>query len=272
MGTQIEKETVYDPLWDRPLGGSDPEKKQIPHWPAHIVWAVVVVLCKIVTRYTVRGRERLRALKSRGQGFVLACNHQSFLDIPFIWCCSRPSLPVRVIGRANLFDHTVTRKFLSLMGGVPIARDSADRSAVKRAAHELRTGQVVGIFPEGTRRGKSGRPVELAAGAALIARMGKAPIVPMAIDGTDKIKQKGDWRIHFHKVRVYYGRPIEVSWFNFLPKEDRLQGCIWFVMREVFALKQQVPAEQVDMAAFFPGEKDFTQVFAEHPVKEYACA
>ena len=58
--------------------------------------------------------------------------------------------------------------------------------------------------------------------------------------------------------------------FDFLPKEDRLEGCTWYAMRECFALSQRVPREQVDMRALFPEGRDFTEVFAEHPVPEHS--
>ena len=63
-----------------------------------------------------------------------------------------------------------------------------------------------------------------------------------------------------------------VSDFDFLPKEDRLDGCSWYAMREVFALHQRVPREQVDMVALFPDGRDFTEVFAAHPIPEHTPA
>ena len=61
------------------------------------------------------------------------------------------------------------------------ARLYALQTAVKRAAKFLKGGEVVCIMPEGTRHGKSGTNPELHAGVALIARMGRAPILPMTV-------------------------------------------------------------------------------------------
>ncbi|MEF9877302.1 MAG: 1-acyl-sn-glycerol-3-phosphate acyltransferase, partial [Gordonibacter sp.] len=75
--------------------------------------------------------------------------------------------------------------------------------------------------------------------------------------------------IRFPKITIEYGHPLLIGDFDFLPKEDRLDGCTWYAMRECFALSQRVPREQVDMPALFPGGRDFTAVFAAHPVPEH---
>ena len=126
----------------------------------------------------------------------------------------------------------------------------------------------MGILPEGTRRGKGSKTPEIHSGAAFIAKMGKAPILPMCVREAENVKRKGE-RIRFPKISVEYGKPLVVSDFDFLPKEDRLDGCSWYAMREVFALHQRVPREQVDMRALFPDGRDFSEVFAAHPIPEH---
>ena len=84
------------------------------------------------------------------------------------------------------------------------------------------------------------------------------------------MKRKGE-RFRFPKITIEYGNPVLVEDFDFLPKEDRLEGCTWYAMRECFALSLRVPREQVDMRALFPNGRDFTDVFAAHPVPERAA-
>ena len=98
-----------------------------------------------------------------------------------------------------------------------------------------------------------------------MARMGKAPIMPMAVINVDKIKIKGE-RVRFPKVTVEFGNPVLLSDFDFLPKDERLDACVWYALRECFALFQGKAPEDVDMAALFPEDKDFTKEFAEHPI------
>ena len=225
---------------------------------------------KICFRYRIDGRENLRAFKDKC-GAVVVSNHTSFLDVVLMYMGARPSQFVRLMGRDTLFDNAggLVGQILSRVGAFPIKRDSADRAAIKRAAHMLKGNQLVGILPEGTRRDKGSKKPEIHSGAAFIAKMGKAPIVPMCVRNAENVKRKGE-RLRFPKITAEYGKPIVVSDFDFLPKEDRLEGCTWYAMREVFALHQQVPREQVDMVALFPDGRDFTAVFAEHPIPEHA--
>jgi hypothetical protein len=65
---------------------------------------------------------------------------------------------------------------------------------------------------------------------------------------------------------VEYGDPVLLQDFDFLPKADRLEACTWFVLRECYALFYEIPPEEVDMVALFPDERDYTSVFAEHPI------
>ena len=74
----------------------------------------------------------------------------------------------------------------------------------------LKDGEVVSIMPEGTRRGKGNVEPHVHGGAALIARMGKAPILPLAVRNVDKIKRKGE-RVRFPKVTIVYGDPVYLS-------------------------------------------------------------
>ena len=258
----------YEEMWDRALGGNSNEK-QIPHWFANFAYVLVAFVFKILFRYRVDGRENLRAFKDKC-GAVVIANHTSFLDVACMYIAARPSQFVRLMGRDSLFGnaHGLLGQILSRVGAFPIKRDTADRGAIKRAAHMLKGNQLVGILPEGTRRGKGSKVPEIHSGAAFIAKMGKAPILPMTVRNAENIKRKGE-RMRFPKVTIEYGKPVVLSDFDFLPKEDRLEACTWYAMREVFALSKRVPREEVDMVELFPNGRDFTAVFAEHPIPEH---
>ena len=77
----------------------------------------------------------------------------------------------------------------------------------------------------------------------------------------ENVKRKGE-RMHFPKITVEYGKPLVVSDFDFLPKEDRLDGCSWYAMRECYALRDDVNREDVDMKALFPEARDFSAELA----------
>ena len=261
----------YEAMWDMPLDGRE-SGKRIPHWFGNLAYALVGAVFKLCFRYRVSNREALRGFEGKS-GAVVICNHTSFLDVAVIYLTARPAQWIRLMGRDSLFGKAggLLGQVLSRVGAFPVKRDSADRTSVKRAVRMLKDGELVGILPEGTRRGKSDRAPELHAGAAFIARMAHVPILPMCVRDVEKVKQKGE-RLRFPQVTAEFGEPLLVGDFDFLPKEDRLDACAWYAMRECFALNDRVPREQVDMTALFPEARDFSAVFAEHPLPRHTTA
>ncbi len=252
-------------MFDRSLGGINREH-EMTHWCGNIIYVVVNAILKLCFRYSVTNLEIVRSFMGK-RGAIIASNHTSYLDVAFLWCAIRPSQWVRLIARENLFDTCggFGGQLIARVGAFPIKRDSADRTALKRAARMLKNGELVGIFPEGTRRGKGSKESELHAGVALIAKMGKAPIIPATIRDAENIKRKGQM-LRFPKVSIEFGAPVYLEDFEELPKADRLDACSWFVMRECFALSQRIPASEVDMGALFPHAKDYSAVVDALPM------
>lgn len=257
--------TPYEKIWDMPYDGFSDEK-QAPRWFGNLAWVVITAVFKLCFRFEVSGRENLRAFKGES-GLVIIGNHTSFLDVVCMYIATRPSQWVRFMGREDLFPKAggLLGHIISRVGAFPVKRDSADRTSIKRASRMLKNGEIVGIMPEGTRRGKSSMTPRLHSGAAFIARMGGAPILPMTVRNAEYVKQKGKM-LRFPKITVEYGTPVLVEDFDFLPKDERLDACTWYAMREVFALSRRIPADQVDMRELFPEAKDYADVFAAHPV------
>ncbi|MDD7430430.1 MAG: lysophospholipid acyltransferase family protein, partial [Coriobacteriaceae bacterium] len=142
-------------MWDMPLGG-DGGDKEVTHWFGNLCYVIFGFLCKVLWRYKVVNREALRQFAGKS-GVVLVGNHSSFLDVIFGFLSVRTRQWVRFMARENLFETAkgLGGQVFSRVGAFPVARDTADRTALKRAARMLKNKEVVGIFPEGTRRGKS---------------------------------------------------------------------------------------------------------------------
>lgn len=268
MKETIRLLTPYKKMWDMPLGGVSDEK-QVPHWAGNLIWGFLFALFKVLFRYHVDGLGNLRAFDKK-TGVVVVSNHTSFLDVVFLYLSARPRQWIRMMGREDLFDNAkgLVGQILSRVGAFPVKRDSADRASIKRAARMLKNCEVVGILPEGTRRGKGTKEPQMHSGAAFVAKMGRAPILPSTVRDAENIKQKGRF-FRFPKVTIEYGTPILVSDFDFLPKEDRLDACTWYAMRECFALSYRCRPEEVDMPSLFPGSKDFAHVFADNPLPKH---
>ena len=121
-----------------------------------------------VYRARIHGREKLPA----SGGYVLAPSHRSMMDIPFAaWLSPRP---LRYMGKASLFRIPVAGSFFRKLGGFAVARDGTDRKALRDAIAMLQAGEVLLVYPEGTRQ--HGPKIQaLQPGAAYLAlRAGRA--------------------------------------------------------------------------------------------------
>lgn len=107
---------------------------------------------------------------------ILAVNHVSLLDGPMVWAAV--PRPVHFLVKKEMF-RSVFGVVLRGVGQIPIDRSGPDRSAMLTALHALRTGRLVGIFPEGS-RGR-GDVAEVRTGIAWLALQSQAPVVPVAV-------------------------------------------------------------------------------------------
>lgn len=255
----------YERCWDLPMTAPAHER-HINTFVARIVLGVVYVLAKLLFRHRCAHQQRFRELHKH-TGVCVVSNHTSFLDVVFVYLSLWPHAWARFLARNTLFENKpfIFKWLLSHVGVIPVKRDSADMLAVKRASRALKHGEVVCIMPEGTRRGRGSKKPSIHGGAALIARMGKAPLLPLCVRDAERIKEKGS-RVRFPRITSEFGNPIVLSDFDFLPKDKRLEGATWYAMREIFALQFRIKPDEVDMPTLFPDDFDFTPVFREHPI------
>ncbi len=119
---------------------------------------------------------------------ILAPVHRSFADFGFAAFCTERKL--FFMAKDELWKHRWLGKLLLTVGAFPVHRESADREALQRAEEVLERGELLVLFPEGTRR--EGAPIEdLMEGAAFLSARTGAPIVPIGIGGSDLAMPKG---------------------------------------------------------------------------------
>lgn len=136
---------------------------------------------------------------------ILAPNHRAHVDPPYLaLICPRQ---IYFMGKEELFHVPILRQIITRVGAFPVRRGAADRAALRHAVDLLKAGGVVLIFPEGT-RSEDGRLGTAEKGFALIARQANAVIVPVAIEGTERMLPKGAKFIRRSRVRVTIGKPL----------------------------------------------------------------
>jgi 1-acyl-sn-glycerol-3-phosphate acyltransferase len=171
-----------------------------------IVYSAIAVLSWPILRGLLRLRvQGIENLPASG-GYVLSCNHLSNLDP---WPLGMPLWPrrwLRFMAKAELYWWPA-KNVLDAAGAFPVHRGLADREAVETAIELAREGNVVVMFPEGTRRRKGlvkKHRARARSGAARIALEAGVPLVPAAVAGTDRLLRLGP-------LRVAYGPPVELD-------------------------------------------------------------
>jgi 1-acyl-sn-glycerol-3-phosphate acyltransferase len=159
-----------------------------------------------VARIHVIGRENTTC----PGGFLLASNHISHFD-PFL-IGLRVQRKIDWMTMAEFFRPPGLGFVLRSIDAFPAERDRADLTTIRTAIDRVKSGRIVGIFPEGGIRDGARSLLEgapLRAGAATLAQVANVPIVPCVILGTDRFYSKKQW-LPFRRTSVWiaFGKPI----------------------------------------------------------------
>jgi 1-acyl-sn-glycerol-3-phosphate acyltransferase len=165
-------------------------------------WSICWLTVKIFGRMKAYNVENM----PRKGGVILAPNHVSFIDPPAVGSGIR-FRPVRFMAKIELFKIPVLGFLIRAVGSFPVRQNTADRTAIRKALELLEKGELVCIFPEGT-RSPDGKLTEAQPGLGMVALKSRVPIVPAALIGTDRMLPRHSFFLHFAKVRIVYGKPI----------------------------------------------------------------
>ena len=197
--------------------------------------ALLYSLIAAATWPVLRGLFRLeeRGIENLPEGgFVLACNHVSSFDP---WPLGMPLWPrrgLRFMAKSELYWFPMS-KVIDGAGAFPVKRGRQDTVAMETAVELAREGNVVAMFPEGTRRTKGllkTREARPRTGAARIALEANVPLVPAAVSGTDRLLRLG-------KLRVAYGKPVEIDDLRGLDEHDAAQEATDRLMERIYELE-----------------------------------
>ena len=179
--------------------------------------------------FRVVGAEHLR----QPGAALIAANHVSFLDPPFIGQAFDE--PLFFFARKTLFDHPLAGRLLRSWQAIPIDRDKPDASSLKATIRLLKSGKKVLMFPEGT-RSPDGRPRDAEAGVGLFLAKSGAPVLPVRIYGTFEAYPKGAKFLRPAQVTLVVGEPYQPDLTADRAGRDLYQSLADEVMERIRAL------------------------------------
>lgn len=187
-----------------------------------VVKAFLGLLYRIAYRVKVVGIENV---PEEGPAIICA-NHINYLDAAAVVIFNKRN--VSFIAKEDLFHSKALNWLAHVFDIIPIKRGKQDMESMKRSMKLLKEGEILGIFPEGTRKGIA-KNVKTKNGAAFMAVRNGVKVVPVGIQGSFK---------PFSRVVLNYGKPIEFEKQK-SPDKDYLDQASEKIMEQIIMLTNQ---------------------------------
>ncbi|MGG1876918.1 MULTISPECIES: 1-acyl-sn-glycerol-3-phosphate acyltransferase [Paenibacillus] len=188
---------------------------------------MIYVFCRAVVRgvFAILYRfESVGVHNIPAEGGVLICaNHISVRDPISVGIHVKRQ--VKFMAKAELFKIPVFGWLISQLGAFPVKRGGVSKDSIKMALTILRQGEVMGIFPEGTRNSDAAAK----RGAASFALRSGATVVPAAIVGNYK---------PFRKMKIIYGAPVDLSAFEGDKSPEALDAATNLIMERIYEMRE----------------------------------
>ena len=205
----------------------------------HPVYRLVCFAAKMMFRELFDGDIYGNELIPTTGPCLLACNHASYFDPPFIGSAVH-NREVFSMAKSELFRTPFRNWLFCNMNCVPVHRGTGDVGAIKSALRLLQDGKCVMIFPEGT-RSEDGTAQRAQAGVGMLACKTEVPVVPCHIMGTFEIMKKHskgfDWN---RKATIIFGQPLLPEDYKVGEKKELYQNAASIIMERVYSLRPQV--------------------------------
>ena len=185
--------------------------------------------CKIILSIFGRLKVYQKEKLPQKDGYVIACTHTGWVDILWLGVSILP-LKIHYMAKIELFKKQPVKWLMQKLNAFPVDRENPGPSSIKIPRRLISEGEIVGIFPSGTRTSEE---VPLKRGAVTIAGRSKAPIVPAAYVGPNNFKDL----IKFQKPRLIFGDPIHA------PKNVSRKEALDIMMVELDEAMHKLHAE-----------------------------
>ena len=212
---------------------------------AKVVLAVVICVVGFLSKLLFPWRiEDGKKLWDNHDGRMIIMNHVSFFEtvIPSVSMWFR-GVHVRPIYKSEFEGNKFLNWLLPRVGGIPIDRGTADMKSVRRAVNCMKRGECILVFPEGTRIKSEDQEVEVHGGFALMARMAKVSVQPMAVVGAREIARPGKMIRLFKRVYFKAGDCIRWDEMTSANRRERTEEMERVGMERVYALRSELRAE-----------------------------
>lgn len=173
-------------------------------------------------------------------GAILAGNHVSYLDPALLWCLT--PRPTHFVAKIELWDTGWLGWALDHFWAFPVHRGAVDREMISTATTLLAGGELLGMFPEGTRSSSGEELGEAHGGVAFLAIRAGVPVVPVGIAGTEKALPRGAKYPRLSRVRFVFGEPVYPEAFEGSRKE-RTEAMTAEIMRRIDAVRTEARGE-----------------------------
>ena len=195
-------------------------KKILRNIIKNIVRGAIYIWCKVYYRAEIIGLENI----PKEEPLIFCGNHRTYLDPPLMVATAKRDM--KFLAKEELYNN----KFLAFLGwvfeAIPVKRDEKDVSAIKTSLKFLKSGQCIGLFPEGTRNGlEKGEKVK--DGVAFFAVRSGAKVVPCGIKGGNKENRK---------VTITYGKPLDYSKYKGTKDKEKLEEITEEIMDKIIEL------------------------------------
>lgn len=192
-----------------------------------------VILVKMAKSLYVIGKENI----PKDSKYVVTCTHESYNEVIMLGMALLPN-QIHYMAKKELFSNKWGGKFLSSLNAFPVDRENPGPSTLKRPINLLKEHKTVGIFPTGHRTAMEGAPLKR--GAATIAMLGKAPILPAAYVGPKKIHG-----LITGQAMIKIGEPIDTS---DIPKDLKRNEKVEYLTKEIEKRANELKKELNEIA------------------------